>query len=158
MKAISLWQPWASLIMLDAKRIETRSWKPPESVIGQRVFIHAAKRLDPCVLEEPFSTVIGDPANAPIGVLLGSVKLEGAWRIDHECEAGMLAREYHRTDDGRRDPAAAERELAFGDFTVGRWAWGLADVRPLQRPLPWNGGQRFWNLGETLEGLLAHHA
>ena len=26
MKAISLWQPWASAIALGAKRIETRSW------------------------------------------------------------------------------------------------------------------------------------
>ena len=43
MKAISLWQPWASLIACEAKRIETRSWKPPQSLIGERIAIHAAQ-------------------------------------------------------------------------------------------------------------------
>lgn len=30
MKCISLWQPWASAIACELKRIETRSWRPPE--------------------------------------------------------------------------------------------------------------------------------
>jgi ASCH domain-containing protein len=42
--AISLWQPWASLIALGVKRIETRSWPCPAKYIGERVLIHAAKR------------------------------------------------------------------------------------------------------------------
>ena len=62
MKAITLWQPWASLcviprpidpatfstfggaIPLPFKTIETRSWPAPKSLIGQRIAIHAAKR------------------------------------------------------------------------------------------------------------------
>lgn len=164
MKATSLWQPWASLIMLGAKRVETRSWKPPESLIGQRVMIHAAKRTDPCVLREPFSIYIADPPrDAPTGVLLGSVKIEGAWHIDHPADAEMIAHEYHRLD-GRRgapvwDERATEHELAFGDYATGRWAWGLADIRRLNEPIPYNGGQRFFNLKPAyLELLLAGHA
>ncbi len=43
MKAISIWQPWASLIAIGAKQIETRSW-----ATGYRglLVIHAAKRWE----------------------------------------------------------------------------------------------------------------
>ncbi|HVM07165.1 MAG TPA: ASCH domain-containing protein [Acidimicrobiales bacterium] len=40
MKAISLWQPWASLIAYGVKTIETRSWSTP---YRGRIAIHAAK-------------------------------------------------------------------------------------------------------------------
>ncbi|MBL8815985.1 MAG: ASCH domain-containing protein [Planctomyces sp.] len=43
MKAITIWQPYATLIMLGAKRFETRSW--PTTYRGPLV-IHAAKRWD----------------------------------------------------------------------------------------------------------------
>ena len=43
MKALTIWQPWASLIAEGAKTIETRSWSAPASLIGQRIAIHAAK-------------------------------------------------------------------------------------------------------------------
>ena len=45
MKAITLHQPWATLIADGAKTIETRSWRPPQTLIGQRIVIHAGKRL-----------------------------------------------------------------------------------------------------------------
>ena len=41
MKAISIKQPWASLIVEGIKDIENRTWKCPEKYIGQRVLIHA---------------------------------------------------------------------------------------------------------------------
>lgn len=41
MKALSLWQPWATLIANGAKQIETRSWST--SYRGP-ILIHAAKR------------------------------------------------------------------------------------------------------------------
>lgn len=47
MKAISLWQPWASLIACGAKPFETRHWAPPPELIGQRIAIHAAKKIGP---------------------------------------------------------------------------------------------------------------
>ena len=44
MKAITIWEPWASLIAHGIKREETRTWAPPVELIGQRIAIHAAKR------------------------------------------------------------------------------------------------------------------
>lgn len=43
MKAISIKQPWTSLIVHGIKDIENRTWKCPQKYIGQRVLIHAAK-------------------------------------------------------------------------------------------------------------------
>lgn len=44
MKAISIKQPWASLIVHGIKDIENRTWKCPKQYIGQRVLIHASKK------------------------------------------------------------------------------------------------------------------
>ena len=41
MKAISIKQPWASLIVHGIKDVENRTWKCPQKYIGQRVLIHA---------------------------------------------------------------------------------------------------------------------
>lgn len=45
MKALTLYQPWASLIAYHLKLIETRSWCAPQSMIGQQLLIHAALRV-----------------------------------------------------------------------------------------------------------------
>lgn len=42
MKAISIKQPFASLIAMGIKGIENRTWRCPEKYIGQRVIIHAS--------------------------------------------------------------------------------------------------------------------
>ena len=43
--AITLHQPWASLIALGIKTVETRSWPAPTRLVGQRIAVHAGKRL-----------------------------------------------------------------------------------------------------------------
>lgn len=42
MKAISIKQPWASLIVHGIKDIENRTWKCPQKYIGQRILIHSS--------------------------------------------------------------------------------------------------------------------
>jgi hypothetical protein len=44
LRALTLHQPWASLVAVGAKTIETRSWAAPEWMIGERLLIHAGKR------------------------------------------------------------------------------------------------------------------
>jgi hypothetical protein len=45
MKALTIWQPWASLIMAGCKPYEFPGWPPPRWVVGQRIVIQAATRL-----------------------------------------------------------------------------------------------------------------
>ena len=44
LKALTLWQPWASLVAIGVKTIETRSWRAPANLIGERIAIHAAAK------------------------------------------------------------------------------------------------------------------
>lgn len=46
MKALTIWQPWANAIAHHGKRIENRTWPPPKSIIGERIAIHAGKKVD----------------------------------------------------------------------------------------------------------------
>lgn len=45
MRVITLQQPWESLIVRGVENIETRSWAPPRSLIGQMIAIHAGRTL-----------------------------------------------------------------------------------------------------------------
>src|SRR5690242_9094133 len=42
-KALTIHQPWAQLIVHEAKRWETRTWAPPRSLLGQRFAVHAGQ-------------------------------------------------------------------------------------------------------------------
>ena len=41
-----------------------------------------------------------------------------------------------------------KREMLFGDWTPGRYAWELANVRLLPKPIRAKGAQRLWNWDE----------
>jgi len=44
-----------------------------------------------------------------------------------------------------------EFEKHFGDFTPGRYAWILDDVKPLDVPVPAKGKQGLWNWDEVYD-------
>lgn len=46
MKALSIRQPWAWLVINGPKDIENRTWSAPANVIGTRIYIHASKTFD----------------------------------------------------------------------------------------------------------------
>jgi len=153
MKAITIWQPWASLIAVGAKKNETRSWKAPKELIGQRIAIHAAKKLDKDIcLTMPFADVLirqnlirlfsGGFQNTDFylstGEILATCKLTACLRIISE--------------DKRKNIAQLENayfvsgnEFAFGDYTPGRYAWILEDIQALKEPIFAKGMQRLWN-------------
>ena len=43
MYAVTLHLPWATLIALGVKSVETRSWPAPARLLGQVIAIHAGK-------------------------------------------------------------------------------------------------------------------
>ncbi len=46
MKAITVAQPFAWAILEGHKRVENRTRAPPQSLLGERIAIHAGKRRD----------------------------------------------------------------------------------------------------------------
>lgn len=55
MKAITIKQPWASLIVHGIKDIENRTWACPWKYIGHRVLIHASGK--PVEMRNPNSVL-----------------------------------------------------------------------------------------------------
>jgi predicted transcriptional regulator len=49
MRALTVRQPWAGLIVAGVKAVENRTWRPPADVIGERIAIHAGRHaVDAC--------------------------------------------------------------------------------------------------------------
>lgn len=150
MKALTLYQPWASLVALCEKKIETRSWYT--SYRGT-LAIHAAKKpfdTDPYLDRELylFADALGLPDifsfdALPYGAVIATCNLVDCLYIGKthlHCYARVV-------------PLPSGNELAFGDYTEGRFAWVLNDVRPLPEPIPAKGRQGLWNW-EPPEGIV----
>lgn len=141
MKAITIHQPWATLIALGEKKFETRGW--PTNHRGQ-IAIHAAKKADKdaCDMEQIRSVLAkhGYTAdNLPTGSVIAICQLVGCHKvISTSFDAATLYA------DGI--PKVRGNELAFGWYEVGRYAWEMADVKQID-PVPAKGQQRLWNWG-----------
>jgi activating signal cointegrator 1 len=171
-KAISLWQPWASLIACGMKPYETRHWSPPRELIGQTIAIHAAKKRDKdgIDLAEELTYqdhVIGDTrfsaqidsipddfldcfgqAVLPLGRVVCTAKLEAAFQLGEEADGASVpaARIVRRLAPRPMLEYVVVPRDRYGDYSAGRWAWLLTDVKPLLQPPPAIGRQGFFDL------------
>ena len=139
MRGISLWQPWATLIAIGAKRHETRSWYTP---YRGPLAIHAAKRCERpemrLLAQEPFRTALHGIgiyllSQLPFGAIVALADLA-------ECVPTTELR------DG-----LSSQEWAFGDYSPGRWAWCLRNVYRLPEPIPYRGAQGLWPVPADVE-------
>lgn len=163
MKVLTLTQPWATLVAIGAKRIETRSWST--SFRGP-LAIHAAaglasvggkrgyKRL---CFTEPFLSALSLARqnrsdvfylvdyfmSLPMGAIVAVCELKDCYPTAPEGYADHDPR-------GTRFIDVGEQERAFGDYSPGRYAWLLADVRPLPEPIPAKGALGLWDWDGTL--------
>lgn len=136
MKALSLWQPWASLIVWGEKQYETRNWKIPYRGL---LAIHAAKRKphynDTAHMKDLFYPACQRNQSA-MEYGLSSLPLGAMLCI---CELKAI----YRTEDVSPHISASER--AFGDYSPGRAAWELKVVEIFDRPIPAIGRQGIFN-------------
>lgn len=175
MKAISLWQPWASLIACGDKPFETRHWPPPRELIGQRIGIHAAKKVDREAvglvedliygqhhaggfeladrLAKTFDrcpdALMGVFGNAamPAGAVVCTVLLIGAYQCGEPIKDGLvkIARRREMPEIAHIDPGGIPTD-DFGDYAPGRWAWRVTDVQIVNPPAAVIGRQGFFDL------------
>ena len=76
MRALTIWQPWASLIVYGPKRIENRNRKPWARLVGQVIGIHAARRED-AHSESHYAKRYKLSRPLPHGALLGFARIVG---------------------------------------------------------------------------------
>lgn len=145
MKVLSLQQPWATLMALVghpdpitrmlAKKIETRSF---QTKYRGPLAIHASKTIPAEVRTWLVTTPegarsllaletagYGQLSDLPLGKILCVCDLVGCGQFTAEN-------------------APPEPELSFGDYTPGRWAWYLDNVRMLCEPIPAKGMLGLW--------------
>ena len=133
LKAITLWQPWASAMAAEMKRNETRSWRTD---YRGPLLIHAAARrpteCDLWVLEHPavklrLALDNIDPKKFPLGAAVCIVKLVDCVRVETIRDT------------------LSPMELALGNYNNGRYAWITEFLHYIDKPIPMKGAQGFWN-------------
>ncbi len=158
MKALSLWQPWASAISTRAKTIETRHWAT--SYRGP-LAIHAAKRcikdelsnfdeellwygaLDrrPLPISVPYLWEV-----LPFGAIVAVAELVDCRRT--ESFGVEINDSLNRFWDSAEIYGWTERDM--GDFYPGRFGWVLRDIKPLPEPIPYRGQQGLFEIPDEL--------
>lgn len=162
MKALTLTQPWATLVAIGAKRIETRSWSTP---YRGPLAIHAAKgfpkwarkfTVDPvCYEAVRYHGARNDagqrPADLlsayPLGYVLATCNLVNCIPTEVVDNAGNVF--------GVSLETLSAQERAFGDYAPGRYAWILENVKELKTPVPAKGSLGLWDWDGVMETVQA---
>lgn len=141
MKALSLWQPWASLVALGEKRIETRLWSTRHRGL---IAIHATAKLPASYLgvsrrHDAFQTELAD--------VLCARRIEVGQRIEMLPRGAVLCiAKLHDVQETRSvREILCERERIFGNYEDGRYAWFLEVVEKYEPPIPAKGNRMLWN-------------
>ena len=140
MKALTIWQPWASLWLSPAKVHETRGWWT--NVRGE-IAVHAAKKFAHAELDEEIHPIIrkhlGENwlAEVPIGAIIGKLTLVDCKPITGREKTG--ARPAHVDD------------MVCGNWLDGRFAWERAPgFRVFNKPIPYRGRQGWFEVPDEL--------
>jgi hypothetical protein len=153
-KALTLTQPWASLVACGEKGVETRSWS---TRYRGPLAIHAAAGLGPVggmrglvdlIESEPFATALRPhlsgytaeerAGDLPRGVVVAVVELVDVVRIETDgLPAGV---------DWPAMVRVRPHEHAFGDYRPGRYAWLLAHRFNLHDGVECRGALGLWNV------------
>ncbi len=149
MKAITLWQPWASLIADNLKTIETRNHGRFRCLTTQRIAIHAAARSpSPAYLNEcgfDVGVVGNDEASywlachpggdidfAPLGCIVCTAEVVKVGWLDGTPEQDLAAL------------------CPTGPTQYGRFGLWLNGVRKLKTPIPCKGAQGIWTVPDGM--------
>lgn len=140
MKALTVKQPW-DYALLNGKRVENRPTRPPKSVIGERIALHAGLKYDYDGLAF-IKDVLGKCETLEKGVIFATVRVVG-W-----VEVG--------TDAARKlgEPVLSDPALAWA--LASPWFFGpigivLEELCPLRKPVSCRGMQGWWPVPAEIE-------
>lgn len=165
MKAITIWQPWSSLLAHRVKGYETRSW---ETSYRGPIAIHAAVVKVPTVLKKCFheeadkmmflnaiakglhgcyttEEVLDILNNLQTGCVVATANLVGCHKISDPH--GFRLMRFGDTPYIQKANGSSytpdDVELALGDWTPGRYAWEFSEMKAIT-PIPAKGKQGLW--------------
>lgn len=142
MKALTLTQPWAGLIITKVKQIENRGWRA-HNMIGVPFAIHASREVDEDTVEDLID--MGYPED-PL------------WRVTSAVLGVAVYRNHVETLSG------VERYMRDGVITGDQtkfWQGPVAFILPaasivqFTEPVPCKGARSFWELPPEADMLCA---
>lgn len=146
LRALTVWQPWATLIILGAKPHEFRRWRAPAGHVGQRIVIHAGARpvRKAEALELLWAVNAGEGTGLvrdTAGPLLERVLSSKApLELPTACGLGTaLLGEPQRCTELFRNQV-----FDSGRVDEHMWAWPMEAVERWDAPVPARGLQGFW--------------
>ena len=144
MKALTLYQPWASLIAHGVKTIETRSWAPT-GILDDRLAIHAGKRVERSNLDPETERAIAGLYGMEwwLEVPRGEVVCT-ALVSDLRCVLETDGEVAHLSQSSIPGASPTVPIDPHGDFRKGRWLWFLRDVQRLDPTVPAVGRMGLW--------------
>lgn len=151
MKAITILQPFTSLVADQHKVYETRGWST--SYRGP-IAIHAgAKGMDirdlsgQMIVAAQQALEISNFDKLPHGCVIAIADLVDCLKVVGRASL-KIGNEKHAVAILENGMRIIGNELLFGDYTIGRYAWQLENVRPIV-PVPAKGKQRLWRWDEV---------
>lgn len=155
MKAITIWQPWASLIACGAKPYEFRMHRNVSGQVGKRVAIHAGARkmnkrevavlihrittpgwrttgLTPALARPLLDVATWHPERIPLAAIVCTAVL-GEPVQDDDLAMGLGL------------PGIADSER----LEHSNWGWPLTEIELLEPPVPAHGAQGWWTWNPT---------
>lgn len=136
MKALTLYDPWATLVVLGEKQFETRSWSTSYRGL---LAIHTSKNMKESGIAYSsltFREALGDAMFHP-GCIIGTVEVVGCWPT------------------WPYPSPVSRKEVTFGDWRIGRFAWKLANPRRLAAPISCTGHLGLWTMPPEIAEELA---
>jgi hypothetical protein len=149
--ALTIWQPWATLIAVGAKPYEFRSWAAPRAMQGRRIAIHAGARptrkaevrellLQLHSLSWRQTGLIRDIAIATLEPILSA---PGALPLRSVLCLATLGTPIRDTDlEGALGTGGLINDSDRDAHT--NWGWPLTDIEVLRPFVPATGAQGFW--------------
>lgn len=143
MKAISIKQPWASLIVHGIKDIENRSWKCPEKYIGQRVLIHSgAKIADFKINKKQFAEIEKCGYGKTFGIITSMIKSDD---FNPYIYFSAIIGSVEIADCVQYHPSIwAEQWTKKDGIDIPIYNWVLANPILFPTPIPAKGKLSFW--------------
>lgn len=167
MKALTIQQPYATLLLQKDKKYETRSWT---TKYRGPVAIHAAKAWNSDIFQyllSPLATIdclerLGITPTVieeemPKGAIIGTAELVNIWKIcrrpDPEVNgkwqifAKSMTEDIEAPDYGK-EIIPTEQEKALGHwnyYSQPMYAWEFQNIKALAEPIPAKGKQGLWN-------------
>jgi activating signal cointegrator 1 len=144
MKALTLHEPWASLIAYGWKEVETRDW-----YTGYRgpLAIHAANRKPDPTEQSRITFALGHRGFELPPLTFGAIV--AVCQVVACVPTALLGVASKKLKPNFCPARGWELELQFGNYDRGRWAWILRDVVRVDPPLAARGFRKLWNLEQN---------